>query len=76
MGEKRANWITCLQEYNMEFKFFHTIKGHGLCQLVAEEGDATKKDILGWEKEIECITLNKFPRKSQQCHSIYVYDNS
>jgi len=43
LGEKRANCVTCLQEYDLEFKPIHTIKGHGLYKLVAKARDAPKK---------------------------------
>ena len=41
-----------LQEYDMEFKPVHTIKGHGLCRLAAEAMNVTKDDPSRWEKEI------------------------
>jgi hypothetical protein len=36
LAEKRANWITTLQEYDLEIKPVKIIKGQGLCKLVVE----------------------------------------
>jgi len=41
--------MTCLQEYDLEFKPIHTIKDHDLCKLAIKEGDVPKQDLLGWE---------------------------
>jgi len=44
LGERRENWMTSLQEYDLEFKLVHTIKVHGLCWLAIEAVSATKDD--------------------------------
>ena len=36
MGERRGNWITTLQEYDLEIKPVKIVRGQGLCELVAE----------------------------------------
>jgi len=36
-----------LQEYDLEFKLVHTVKGHGLCQLEVEAMNAIKDDPSG-----------------------------
>ena len=36
LGERRGKWMACLQEYDLEFKLTHTVKGQRLCQMVAE----------------------------------------
>jgi len=60
LGERRANWMTSLQEYDLEFKPSHTVKGHKTCKLTAEASDHqnTKPDqptqeTEGWEHEIK-----------------------
>jgi len=47
--------MTVLQEYDLEIKPVHTIKGHGLCRLVAEAINVKEEeeDLSGWEQEIE-----------------------
>ena len=36
LGEKRAPWMTALQEYDLKIKPSMLVKGQGLCKLVAE----------------------------------------
>ena len=36
MGEQRGNWITALQEYDLEIKSAKIVRGQGLCELAAE----------------------------------------
>ena len=36
LGERRGNWVTALQEYDLEFKPTTIIKGQGLCKLIFE----------------------------------------
>ena len=36
VGGKRGNWITTLQEYDLEIKPTRLMKGQGLCKLAAE----------------------------------------
>jgi hypothetical protein len=39
LGEKRDNWITTLQEYDLEIKPAKIFKGQGLCKLAVESMD-------------------------------------
>ena len=34
LGERRGNWMTSLQEYDLEFKPATIVKGQGLCKLM------------------------------------------
>lgn len=61
MGEKRENWMTFPQEYDLKLKPVHTIKGHGLCKLAFEAKGAPKKDLSGWGKEIEMYNVEHVP---------------
>eukprot|EP00253_Pinus_taeda_P028108 PITA_28108 len=36
MGERRGNWITALQEFDLEIKPAKIVQGQGLCKLAAE----------------------------------------
>eukprot|EP00253_Pinus_taeda_P033037 PITA_33037 len=36
VGEKRANWVTSLQEYDVEIKLASIVKGQGFCKMMAE----------------------------------------
>jgi hypothetical protein len=47
IGEKRANWITTLQEYDLDIKPTKIVKGQGLCKLVVQSvGDEAQEDAL------------------------------
>eukprot|EP00253_Pinus_taeda_P034745 PITA_34745 len=35
VGEKRANWVTALQEYDVEIKLASIVKGQGFCKMLA-----------------------------------------
>eukprot|EP00253_Pinus_taeda_P015863 PITA_15863 len=35
LGEKRANWVTSLQEYDLEIKPAKIVRGQGFCRLLA-----------------------------------------
>ena len=37
LGEKRAQWMTTLQEYDMENKPTNIVKGQELCKLATEK---------------------------------------
>jgi hypothetical protein len=64
LGEKRANWITSLQEYDLEIKPTKIVKGKGLCKLAAESThDKERKDELYqdqnlFEREVCYIPIN------------------
>ena len=33
LGERRGNWVTALQEYDLEFKPSSIVRGQGLCSV-------------------------------------------
>ena len=35
VGEKRANWVTALQEYDLEIKPANIVRGQGFCKMLA-----------------------------------------
>jgi len=59
LGERRANWMTGLQEYDLEFKPVHIIKGHGLCRLTEEAMNEIEDDPTRWEEEIEMYNVER-----------------
>ena len=50
LGERRGNWVTALQEYDLKFKPASIFKGQGLCRLMAESKDNEENN---WEDEAE-----------------------
>ena len=39
LGEKRAHWMTAVQEYNLEIKPTKIVKEEGLCLLSSQSND-------------------------------------
>ena len=62
LGEKRAPWMTTLQEYDLEIKPSMVVKGQGLCKLAAEathfpnNNSETVIDELLLNREINFVT--------------------
>ena len=50
LGERRGNWVTSLQEYDLEFKPASIVRGNGLCRLMVEGNNNEESD---WENEAE-----------------------
>lgn len=63
--------MTCLQEYDIEFKRVHTVKGHGLCRLAAEVMDSPEEYTSGWEEEIKIYNVQQVPptNATTSCYS-------
>jgi len=59
LGERRANWMIGLYEYDLEFKLIDLIKGHGLCRLAMEIVDVKEEDPSRWEQEIKMYNVEK-----------------
>jgi hypothetical protein len=65
--ENRANWITDLQEYDLEIKPTKIVKGKGLCKLTDEspcvesQEDALYQDSETFEKEVSYIPVSSDP---------------
>ena len=58
LGERRGNWVTTLQEYDLEFKPTSIVKGKGLCKLMAEGKNNEEND---WENEAELHVMDVCP---------------
>jgi hypothetical protein len=48
MGEGRGNWMTTLQEYDLEFKPTNIVKDQGLCKLATEITNYKDQEENGW----------------------------
>eukprot|EP00253_Pinus_taeda_P009102 PITA_09102 len=57
LGEKRANWVTALQEYDIEIKPAKIVRGQGFCRLLAgafdilESSDTNQPEIINQEAQ-------------------------
>ena len=58
LGERRGNWVTSLQEYDLEFKPESIVTGKGLCKLITENGSNEEHT---WEDEAELHLMDVCP---------------
>ena len=58
LGERRGNWVTALQEYNLEFKPASIVKGQGLCKQMTKN---EKNEEHAWEDEAELHVMEVCP---------------
>ena len=58
LGERRGNWVTTLQEYDLEFKLASIVKGQGLCKLMTESGNNEEQ---AWEDEAKLHVMDVCP---------------
>ena len=63
LGEKWANWMTSLQEYNLKINPTQIVRGQGLCKLVVDS-------VEGQEIQINISTVNHHNRKQISCTKI------
>eukprot|EP00253_Pinus_taeda_P025178 PITA_25178 len=52
LGEKRANWVTALQEYDLEIKPSKIVRGQGFCRLLAGASNIPKSSDTDQPKTI------------------------
>jgi ribonuclease HI/transposase InsO family protein len=53
LGEKRANWVTSLQEFDLEITPAQIVRGQGLCKLVVDSEIDQKED-----NDMSCLEQN------------------
>jgi hypothetical protein len=63
LGEKRVNWVTSLQEYDLEITLAQIVTGQGLCKLVvdstARQQEESDTSNLGQcDQSLICCTQN------------------
>ena len=58
LGERRGNWVTPLQEYNLEFKLVAIVKGQGLCKLMTE---GQNNEEISWDNEAKLHMVDVCP---------------
>eukprot|EP00253_Pinus_taeda_P019572 PITA_19572 len=56
VGEKRANWVTALQEYDVEIKRASIVKGQGFCKMLA--GASLMSETPSVEIQMYEVSLN------------------
>jgi hypothetical protein len=63
LGEKRANWVTSLQEFDLEITPAHIVRGQGLCKLVVDleteqKEDSDTSDLKQHNQNLICCAQN------------------
>jgi ribonuclease HI len=63
LGEKRANWVTSLQEYDLEITPAQIVRGQGLCKLVVDSETEQQEvsdtsDLEQCDQSLICCTQN------------------
>ena len=56
VGEKRTNWVTSLQEYDIEIKPTNIVRGQGFCKMLA--GASKISEISSVEVQMCEVSLN------------------
>ena len=54
LGDRRGNWFTSLQEYDLEIKTTKLVKGKRLCKLDVEALHPRDDDEV-WDSEVEIL---------------------
>jgi hypothetical protein len=63
LGDKRANWMTSLQEYDLEITPAQIVRGQGLCKLVVDS-------VEEQESQINTLTVNQHNEKQISCAQV------
>jgi hypothetical protein len=63
LGEKRANWVTSLQEYDLEITPAQIVRGQGLCKLVddsaaGQQEESDTSNLGQRDQSLICCTQN------------------
>eukprot|EP00253_Pinus_taeda_P036430 PITA_36430 len=57
LGEKRANWVTALQEYDLEIKPAKIVRGQGFCRLLAGASNIPESSDTDQSETINQISI-------------------
>eukprot|EP00253_Pinus_taeda_P028659 PITA_28659 len=57
LGEKRENWVTALQEYDLEIKPTKIVRGQGFCRLLAGASHIQESGDTDQTEEINQISI-------------------
>eukprot|EP00253_Pinus_taeda_P031091 PITA_31091 len=71
VGEKRANWITALQEYDLEIKPASIVRGQGFCKMLAGASHIPKSS----SEEVQTYEVSLNDIESLYADTIYYLKN-
>src|ERR1700733_11766157 len=57
LGEKRANWVTALQEYDLDIRPAKIVRGQGFCRILAGAHNIPESSDTGSTEEINQISI-------------------
>ena len=58
VGEKRANWVIALQEYDVEIHPAKIVKGQGLCKMLTGASQSPTEKFQSNEIQLSEVSLN------------------
>ena len=73
LGEKRANWVTTLQEYDLEIRPAKIVRGQGFCRLLAGAFNIPESGDTDQTEEINQISVTD--SESQYADLIFYLKN-
>eukprot|EP00253_Pinus_taeda_P006285 PITA_06285 len=73
LGEKRANWVTALQEYDLEIKPSKIVRGQGFCRLLAGASNIPESSDTDQSETINQISIIDY--ESQYADLIFYLKN-
>eukprot|EP00253_Pinus_taeda_P013143 PITA_13143 len=73
LGEKRANWVTALQEYDLDIKPEKIVRGQGFCRILAGAYNIPESSDTGSTEEINQISVTD--SESQYADLIFYLKN-
>eukprot|EP00253_Pinus_taeda_P029794 PITA_29794 len=71
LGEKRANWITALHEYDLEIKPANVVRGQGFCKMLAGASQISKNS----SEEVQICEVSLNDAESLYANIIYFLKN-
>eukprot|EP00253_Pinus_taeda_P010488 PITA_10488 len=71
--EKRENWVTTLQEYDLEIKPAKIVRGQGFCRLLARASNIPESGDIDHVEEINLISITN--SESQYADLIFYLKN-
>jgi len=73
IGEKRANWVTSLQEYDIDIKPLKIVRGEGFCRLLAGASNILDHEDSNNTAQVNEISITNF--ESQYADLIFHLKN-
>ena len=73
LGEKRANWVTTLQEYDLEIRPAKIVRGQGFCRILAGASNIPQSSDTDPTEEINQISVTD--SESQYANLIFYLKN-